>query len=45
MEKMKINLAALTGIAESCEYYMDLAVARGKQIDRMAADRWRDVGR
>ena len=45
LEKMKINLAALTGIAESCEYYMDLAVARGKQIDRMAADRWRDVGR
>ena len=45
LEKMQVNVAALSGIAESCEYYMDLAVARGKRIDRMAADRWRDVGR
>jgi len=35
LEKMKINLAALTGIAESCEYYMDLADRRGKVIDSL----------
>ena len=41
---LQVEVTQLRGMAESCEYYMDLAERRGKQIDALRKGTHRDGG-